>query len=309
MNTTASSDEKMMAALVHGSVLLMFLGPIVPVILWASQRTKSKYVSFHALQTMGYQALLFWLWIAVMILVTIGTIFLIPLSGVLLQSSPDTPFFPFLFQIPIFGAIFGLMGLSFLTGLAGAVLCLLGRDFRYPFLGRWLECYLSYNDDPGTSLSEAQEDNWVASVCHATAILQLWGVVTPLIVWFSQRERSPRLRFQSLQAAVYQFMALAVYMLGMAVYMAVFLGMFILLALAGTMGGNPIEGPPAVLMLIFFGLIMLFWFLIMVLMPVYYLLAALAGVRVLRGRPFRYPLLGRLIESRIGVSLPTEAPS
>ena len=59
MNTAASSDEKILAALAHGSVFLMFLGPVVPVILWVTQRKKSNYVSFHALQAMGYQAFYF----------------------------------------------------------------------------------------------------------------------------------------------------------------------------------------------------------------------------------------------------------
>src|SRR5512145_2488025 len=101
MNTAASSDEKIMAALAHGSVFLMFLGPVVPVILWASQRKKSKYVSFHALQAMGYQALIFWLWIAVMLLITVlSVVILIPLSGVFMRNPRDPAIFPFLFQIP-----------------------------------------------------------------------------------------------------------------------------------------------------------------------------------------------------------------
>lgn len=57
MNTAASSDEKVMAALAHGSVLWMFLGPVVPVIPWASQRKKSKYVSYPLLGTRVEQLL------------------------------------------------------------------------------------------------------------------------------------------------------------------------------------------------------------------------------------------------------------
>lgn len=308
MNTAASSDEKIMAALVHGSVFLMFLGPIVPVIIWASQRKKSKYVSFHALQAMGYQALIFWAWIVVTIVVAIFTVILLPLGITLIENPRDVAAFPFLFQIPIFAAIFGIMGLSFVTGLAGGILCLLGRDFHYPFLGTWLQRYLFPTGDPGSEISETREDNWVAGVCHATAILQLWGVVTPLIVWFSQKERSARLRFQSMQAFVYQFIALAVYLLGMGVYMVFFLGTMFTLILGSSMGrSSDLQGAPAVIMLVFLGVMMVFWFVMMIGMPIYYLLAGLAGVRVIRGHDFHYPILGRMIERRMATAQIAEA--
>ena len=200
MNTAASSDEKVLAALAHGSVFMMFLGPVVPVILWASQRKKSKYVSFHALQAMGYQALYFWLGIVVAILIMMLFICLIPVLSISLQNSGEPTLIPFLVQVPIMLSLFGYLGLFFILGIVGAVSCFLGRDFRYPVLGRWLERYLSYDADSETQIMEAHEDNWDAAICHATAILQLWGVVTPLIVWFSQKERSTRLRFQAMQA-------------------------------------------------------------------------------------------------------------
>ena len=171
MNTAASSDEKILAALAHGSVFLMFLGPVVPVILWVTQRKKSNYVSFHALQAMGYQAFYFWLWMLVWILVMILFACAMPLFIALLESSPDPQTFPLFFQLPIFAIVFGLLGLFFILGIVGAVACILGRDFRYPVLGRWLKRYLSYDGASGTPIAQAQEENWVASICHATAIL------------------------------------------------------------------------------------------------------------------------------------------
>lgn len=310
MDAAASSDEKVMAALAHGSVLLMFLGPVVPVIVWASQRKKSKYVSFHALQAMGYQALSFWLWIAVGILVALLSLLLIPLAGALLRDPRAAATIPFLFQVPIFLAIFGWMALSFGIGIVGAVLCLTGRDFRYPILGKWLERYLSYDANPEFQIPEEREDSWVAAICHATAILQLWGVVTPLVVWFSQRERSARLRFQSLQAFVYQAVAFAVYMLGMAVYMVFFLGMFLTLVLGGSMSeGRDLQGAPGLLIVLFFGVMIVFWLVILVLMPIYYLLAGYASLRSIRGHQYRYPLLGKLLEKRMGLPQTPEARS
>jgi len=304
MNTSGTSDEKIMAALAHGSVFFAFLGPIVPVIIWATQRKKSRFASFHALQAMGYQTLLFWLWIVGMPLIVMLMMCLaIALSIFIIGDSTNAEVVPFFLQIFIFISIFGMMGLFFLTGIIGAVYCLLGKDFRYPLIGKRLERYLPYNDDPDSQMDETQEDNWVAGICHATAILQLWGVVTPLIVWFTQKERSVRLRFQSMQAFVYQAIASLTYMLGMVVYMLFFFGMFFTAILGGTMGSNnEPQGPAAGLMLIFFGVIMIFWLVIMILMPIYYILAGIASFRVIRGRHFRYPILGKIIEKRMKIT-------
>lgn len=300
MNTAASSDEKILAALAHSSVFLMFLGPVVPAILWASQRKKSKFVSFHALQAMGYQAFYFWLSIVLWLLVMLFFICLIPAFGIFIESSRDPAMVPFLFQLPIFLLVFGFLGLFFVLGLAGGISCLLGHDFRYPILGKWLERYLGYDTNPESQLVEAQEDHWVAAICHATAIFQLWGIVTPLIVWFLQKERSARLRFQAMQAFIYQGVAFVIYMLGMAVYMLFFFGMFLLLILGGTeSANNALQGPGNFILAVFLVTMFIFWIVIAVGTPIYYLLAGLASFRVLRGHHFRYPILGKIIEKRM----------
>jgi uncharacterized Tic20 family protein len=310
MNTTASSDEKILAALAHGSVFLMFLGPVVPAIVWASQRKKSKYVSFHALQAMGYQAFYFWLGIVVWVLAMFLFICLIPVFVSFIKNSGDTALVPFLFQIPVFLIVFGFLGLFFILGIVGAVSCLLGHDFRYPLLGTWLERYLGYDITPESQMIETQEDNWVAGICHATAILQLWGVVTPLIVWFSQKERSARLRFQSMQAFLYQVIAFIMYMLGMGVYMAFLMGMFITMLTGGTTGGgNELQGLSAFMMTGFLIVMMVFVVIVMIGMPIYYLLAGIAGFRVIRGHHFRYPFLGKIIEKRLNTSQSLEPVS
>ncbi len=141
MEHSPTSDEKIMAALSHGSVFLMFLGPVVPAMVWAFQRKKSKYVRFHALQAMGYQALLFWLWIVITILIMgLAMCLIFPLSIFVTAKSHNTmPAAMLGFQFLIFLLMFGSIGLFFLTGIIGAILCVLGRDFRYPVIGNRLE--------------------------------------------------------------------------------------------------------------------------------------------------------------------------
>lgn len=303
MNTFPTSDEKIMAALAHGSILFAFLGPIAPVAIWASQRKKSSYVRFHALQAMGYQAVMFWLWIAVMILIVVLTMCLaFPISMSILEDSQNTAAAPFFVQVFMFLTVFGMMGLFFLAGIIGAVACLLGREFRYPWIGKWLERHLPYSADSESPIAETQEDNWVAGVCHATAILQLWGIVTPLVVWFTQKERSARLRFQALQAVVYQGIALVAYMAGMALYMVSFFGMIFMAFTAGIASeGEEVQAPMVLILLIFFGILMIFWLVSTILIPIYFLLAAFASVRVIQGHPFRYPIIGKILEKRMQI--------
>lgn len=140
MNTFPTSDEKIMAALAHGSIFFAFLGPNAPVAIWASQRKKSNYVRFHALQAMGYQAVMFWLWIAAMILIMCLAF---PISMSMLEDSQNTAAAPFFVQVFMFLTIFGMMGLFFLAGIIGAVACLLGREFRYPILGTQVKKFLA----------------------------------------------------------------------------------------------------------------------------------------------------------------------
>ena len=52
-----TSDERIWAALAHGSVILFGFGAVVPVGVWIAQREKSTWVSFQALQALFYNLL------------------------------------------------------------------------------------------------------------------------------------------------------------------------------------------------------------------------------------------------------------
>lgn len=303
-----TSDEKVFAALAHVSVLFSFFGPVGSTLIWAFQRDKSKYIRYHALQAMGFQVFAFWGWMIGIFAALFASILISIGAMALLDMDPDTPTFPLLLQSVMMFAMFGMWGLYFLVGIAGAVFCLMGRDFHYPIIGSWLRRKL-VDGQPSDAVFEEWEDSWVSGVCHATAILQIWGIVTPLIVWFSQRERSLKLRFQALQAAIYQVIALVVYLVSMFAYVVVFfLMMFGTLALAGASTSPDGELSPAagVIFLILFAILMLVWLVMMVSAPVYFLLAAIAGILTTRGRDFRYPILGGIIARRMSLSTQKE---
>ena len=219
------------------------------------------------------------------------------------STSSDPTFFPFVLQPIIFLGMFGIWALFFMIGIIGAVFCMINRDFNYPLIGRWLKGKLS-----GEQITEAEmeewEDNWVGGVCHSTAILQLWGVITPLIVWFSQKERSIKLRFQAMQAIIYQLAAFVAYFIGTVAYMGFFFLMFFGMAVFGLTepsASTSGELPPGaeIIFIIFTGIFMLFWLIMMIATPIYYILAAVASILTIRGKNFKYPILGWILAKRM----------
>ena len=160
----ATQDERILAALAHASIILPFWGLIGAIVIWATQREKSRFVGFQALQGAAYQLTLilvgvlgFACYICSFLATFLGTFLLVPIGviaaeggsegggiiGILLGLIPA--FSPFC----ILG-LFILVGLAFfLYGLYGAVRVLQGQDFRYAIIGRRLEQYLG-REEPAT---------------------------------------------------------------------------------------------------------------------------------------------------------------
>jgi uncharacterized Tic20 family protein len=302
--TTPTSDERMFAALAHGSVIFSFFGPIGSIIVWLMQRCKSKYATFHALQAMGFQVFSFWLWILMSILFPLLFLVLLVPGMFLLEGTQYFEIFPIVFQAVFFIGIFGIWGLYFLFGLIGAGFCIAGKEFRYPILGKWLAKYLHSGDADGV-LSEEREDSWVAAVCHATSTIFMWGIAVPVIVWFTQKARSFRLGFQAIQAAVYQGIAVVAYFIGMAFYLFLIFVMMATLFLGGAITSEPGADMPAWAGMGFFiGMISiaLFWLVALIVIPAYYIVSGRGSIRILRGHDFRYPLIGRMIARKINYS-------
>jgi uncharacterized Tic20 family protein len=136
-----SQDERTMAALAHGSVILFGMGAIAAILIWMTQKEKSRYVAFQALQATAYQlvgvlvSIVSWCcWMALYFLSFIPLV-----AAAETSSDPPAVFWlaMFLMFVPL-----GLMGLWILGGLWGAVRGLQGRDFRYILIGQQLERWL-----------------------------------------------------------------------------------------------------------------------------------------------------------------------
>jgi uncharacterized Tic20 family protein len=277
-----TSEEKVLAALAHGSVLFAWFGPIAPTILWVTQRNKSKYVRFHALQAMGYQALAFWGWILGIIAAFIGMFGMTFLAALVIDANQmKSSAIEIFLEVFMILSIFGLWGFFFLGGLAGAVFCMTGYDFRYPIIGPWLRNKL-FGDQVTDEEFERWEDAWVGGICHLTVVQQMFGIITPLIVWFTQKERFVKLRLQALQAAFYQLIAMIASILasvGSFVFSFVLMASVVILAGgrdASTESVYNIAGGVTLLLLL---VMFLVEFLAFLLIPPYYLLAGVGALR------------------------------
>src|SRR5512143_3111509 len=237
------SDEKIWAALSHASAVLVFFGPVVPLILWGTQRKKSPYVAFHALQAMLYQALFFWVWMLIIPIIIV--VVMVIAIAVMVTSNPraaEQPFAILGMQLAMFGVMFGSILLYMAVGVIGAVACLMGRDFRYPVLGSRLARHLEYQGADGPALPQDKQYHVLASVSHATVVLFLWGLITPILVWITEHERSAYVHFQALQAAIYQGIGTVAYFVVLVFYM---LSSFGMMGAALALGSSSDSSAPA----------------------------------------------------------------
>jgi len=138
-------DERTLAALAHGSILLGVLtngvgGIGTALVIWLTQKEKSAYVAGQALQALVYQVAAFILaglvwccwgmaWMGMMLPPLIA-------NPEAYETAPPAGMWVALVAmiIPV-----GICGLTGLYALWGAARCLGGHDFKYTVIGRWLE--------------------------------------------------------------------------------------------------------------------------------------------------------------------------
>ncbi len=138
--STPGVEARLLAALAHGSIVIQGLGILVGVVVYLTQREKSRYAALQALQAAVYQficmVVIVGLWVAWGIFYAVSWIPLISQA----QTMPDAPPPP-LFWVGLVSMVipFVLMIVVGLYGLWAATRVWQGRDFRYLIIGRWLE--------------------------------------------------------------------------------------------------------------------------------------------------------------------------
>jgi len=141
-STLPSQDERIMGALPHISVLIPYIGVIVPILIWVTQKDKSRFVYLQALQAAAYQLALFVATLLGWGCYILSFVLLIPTIA-LIQPSSEWPVLAVTF-IPF--CVLGLIGLGWLLfliyGIVAAIQVFQGKDFHYIVIGDQVERFM-----------------------------------------------------------------------------------------------------------------------------------------------------------------------
>ena len=135
-----NTENRLLAALAHGSVVAQGLGILVGVVVYVTQRDKSRYAAFQALQAAVYQLInliiIMGLWLVWGVFYGLSMIPLIQQAN----ANPDAPP-PAIFWVSMISMVIPLFYMLLITlyGLWGGVRTWQGKDFRYLLIGGWLE--------------------------------------------------------------------------------------------------------------------------------------------------------------------------
>ena len=145
-------DDWTTAALAHASVLLTLLlafaggvgalvGLAVPLVIYLSYRGRSRFIAFHALQSLVYQGAGVLIYIVLLVVSVAAVAAAWAISGVLSAVVIGFLLMPLALILTIVTAIVLLGALLLLVGygLYAAYRVYQGEDFRYEILGEWLE--------------------------------------------------------------------------------------------------------------------------------------------------------------------------
>jgi len=297
MRTNPPVEDRVWAVIAHLSAIAMGMGILLPMVGWSDSRRKSSYTSFHCLQALGYQSLGYTIWILSTLVILIFT----GLSEIAVLANPDFAGEEWMAIVFSHSALMlGLMGVYFILPVWGAVACALGKDFRYPIMGKRLGNYLGYNPsvdpDKFAWLDEEREARWVASMGHFAIIIMLWGMLAPAAALFTQGKRSDFLKFQSIQTLTFQAGTLILYFISGALVLG---GTFFFLISVGGMDAANLDSTVGWIGLIVFLGSMLCTFAIVLLVPLLHIMGQWAGYRILKGDDYRYPIVGRWVEKRM----------
>jgi uncharacterized Tic20 family protein len=132
-----------MAALAHASVVVFGMGIIASVVLWATEKDRSGYVAFQALQATVYHIVGFAIFLAGMLCwMILYFASFIPLMIAAEQGSSDPPL-AFILSLLLMVVPLVFMGLWIIGGLWGAARAFQGSDFHYLVIGQQVERWMA----------------------------------------------------------------------------------------------------------------------------------------------------------------------
>ena len=135
-----NTENRLLAALAHGSVVVQGFGILVGVLVYINQRDKSRYAAFQALQAAVFQLLN--MIITIIIWIIWGIFYGLSMIPVVMQaeSNPEAAP-PAIFWIAMITTVIPILYMVAvgMYGLWGALRTWQGKDFKYLLIGAWLE--------------------------------------------------------------------------------------------------------------------------------------------------------------------------
>ncbi len=305
------TNDRWLSALAHASILLPGAGIFVPLVVWCKHKEHSQYVRYQSLQALLFQ-LMQWVWIQLIALfVFIGLFIFIAVSAGS-DLTPDVYSNRILSASFVSSTIIAISwGAYQLIGIVGGIICLTGRDFMYPLLGRWMIRFISRDlighsklanltteyQTVGESISEGEtilprEEMLVSAAAHGSILIPLIGFLVPLVLFLMDKNQSFQNRFQLIQALAFQAVGQAANVVFMTIQMLIVIGIGIsIFWIESSMQTGSSE-----LAILAVGLLAMLIMVITIISLLFFPLLAtfgiIASIQVIRGRQYRYPILG-----------------
>ena len=283
--TDLSRRERLLAACSHAAILIPGFGFAVPVIIWGLNRSKSEYIRLQSLQALVFQ-IIQTLFLQLILLVE-GVVVLIFIRR-LLENALALLLAKIMF-FPIVG-LFLYIGVS----LVAAISCISAKNWVYPFFGRKLLAYLeATSGSPGE-----HEDRLAASISHAGIFYPTSGLLIPAVIFIILRgQLSTWLKFQAAQSLAVQagWFVFSNLVLVTETVLAVPL---IITFMTSTDFVLKLAHPQYLVYGLSASLVISIGS-IFLLGPLLTVFAMVAIIRILKGREYNYPLIGKIIYKRI----------
>jgi uncharacterized Tic20 family protein len=307
-------NARLTSAFTHASILVPGIGIFVPVILWSYRKKFSHFVRNQALQALIFQ-LLQWIWVQLIALIVFLVVFIYASISTASHLTPEVYSSRMLTAIIVSCIVIAICWFIYMFfGVIGAIVCLTGRNYRYPWLGHRIDKYVARTQGISSDLSlgtaqqsavdpesnTVREDQLVAAVSHAAILIPLMGFLVPFFLATMDKEKSKLNRFQVMQSLIFQLLGQVInfVLFGCQMVLVLIIGIPIVLL---NFDGQLFTSEPVILGL---GLLIIFLllinFFILLVTPLLATLGIIASVQVLRGKMYHYPILGRILAKRMG---------
>lgn len=139
--SSSRQETRLLAALSHASAIFSYIGILVPILVYATQKKKSSYISFQALQALVWQALsMAFIMLASLCMMTSMFVPIFFISAPENGTASTAPAAGLFFAIIAISLLMGIGNIFFIIyGVVGAIMTYQGKNFRYAVIARLIE--------------------------------------------------------------------------------------------------------------------------------------------------------------------------